>query len=195
MIVLASASPARRRMLAAAGVDVLVDPAEVDEPSLRRALPPNAAAADAALVLARAKAVAVAARQPGALVIGADQMLEHGGRWLDKPSSRAAAREQLLALRGGTHHLVSAVAVARDGTVLWQHVAAASLTMRVFSEAFLDAYLDRAGAGIWHSVGAYHLEGLGVQLFSTIDGDFFTVLGMPLLPLLETLRAEGALAS
>jgi len=194
MIVLASASSARRAMLAAAGVTLALDPAGIDEDpvkqTLRERLTHPAAIAEHLAVL---KARDVSLRRPGALVIGADQTLELDGADFDKPRDRAEARSQLQALRGRTHHLYSAAAAVRDGQTRWCHVAAATLSMRDFSDTFLDDYLDRAGEAVLSSVGGYQLEGLGAQLFTAIEGDFFTILGLPLLPLLEFLRIDGEL--
>jgi len=194
MIVLASASSARRALLAAAGVTVTVEPSRLDETPVKLACRDNGASPAAiAEKLAVLKALDVSARMAGAAVIGADQTLDCDGADFDKPRDRAEARSQLLALRGRTHRLYSAVALVRDGRSLWHHVAEARLTMRDFSDAFLDDYLDRVGAAALSSVGGYQLEGLGAQLFTAIDGDFFTILGLPLLPLLEFLRIDGAL--
>jgi septum formation protein len=137
----------------------------------------------------------VANRRPEAIVIGADQVLSLEGRAFDKPGSRKEAREHLLQLRGRSHVLETAICCAKDGDTIWQHLGRATLTMRSFSEAFLDEYLDRMGSEVLASVGAYKLEGLGAQLFEAIDGDYFTILGMPLLPLLDFLRRQGALAA
>lgn len=193
-LVLASASRTRAAMLERAGVPVVCDPAGVDEDAVktlgRQAGWTVEAVAD---TLADRKAQDVTVRHPGALVLGADQMLDCEGTWFDKPADRAAARAQLLALRGRTHRLVSAVAVVRDGAPVWRHVDAARLTVRPFTEAFLDRYLDEVGDEVLHSVGAYQLEGAGAQLFSAVEGDFFTVLGLPLLPVLGFLRAQRIL--
>ena len=142
-------------------------------------------------LLAELKALKVSGRHAGALVIGADQVLTCEGRFFSKPETVAAAREQLLQLAGRAHVLSSAVCVARDGAIVWRDVQEARLTMRAFSDTFLDAYLAQAGADILGGVGAYHVEGLGIQLFSRIDGDTFTILGLPLLPLLDFLRTHG----
>lgn len=193
-LVLASASRSRSSMLRAAGIVFDTVPADIDEAAVKTAL--AAAGPEAvAKALARSKALAVAAGRPHALVIGADQMLECDGRWFDKPVDRLSARRQLLALRGRSHRLISAVAVAFAGRILWEGCDNACLVMRDFSESFLDVYLDAAGSAVQNSVGAYQLEGLGAQLFETIDGDFFTILGLPLLPLLAFLRREGILTS
>jgi len=192
-LVLASASAVRRTLLEAAGIPVEARPAHIDERAIEAAAPSGDPSAVAAL-LAREKALRVAADAPGRLVVGADQTLALGRHRFDKPADRAAARAQLQALAGRTHELHAAIAVARNGNVLFEHVGVARLTMRALSEAFLERYLDAAGAAVTASVGAYQLEGLGVHLFDRIDGDHFTILGLPLLPLLAYLRAEGSLA-
>jgi septum formation protein len=194
-LVLASASRARRHILEAAGLEIAVDPAELDERAIktrcrRDGLGPGGSAA----ALAEAKAALVTLRHPGAMVIGADQMLDCGGEWLDKPRDPAEARRQLILLRGRSHTLHAAVTVARDGNVLWQHVEPARLAMRRFSDPFLDTYLAAMGARICETVGGYQLEGLGAQLFDRIEGDHFAILGLPLLPLLSFLREQGAIA-
>ena len=195
-IVLASASQARRALLTAAGLDLVVDPAAVDEGALKASLAAEGAGPAAiAEALAELKASRVSSRHPGRLVIGADQILECDGRSFDKPANLAAARLQLSALRGRRHSLYSAALAMRDGHRLWHHVGRADLTMRAFSDSFLDSYLDRAGPAATASVGAYQLEGLGAQLFARIEGDYFTILGLPLLPLLEFLRGVGEIAS
>lgn len=193
-IVLASGSVARRRMLEDAGVRFVVRTAAVDEAGLRAGLA-GATTEQAATVLAAAKARVVSEAVPEALVIGADQILDLEGAWLEKPADLTAARRQLWSLRGRTHHLVSAVVAWRQGQPLWQAVDRAELEMRAFSEAFLGEYLAQAGAAVTSCVGAYQLEGLGAQLFRSVRGDYFTVLGMPLLPVLEMLRAQGGLTS
>jgi septum formation protein len=192
-LVLASASVVRRHLLEAAGIPVEVRPASLDERALEASAPSNNPSAVAAL-LAREKALRVAADVPGRLVVGADQTLALEARRFDKPADREAARAQLQALAGRTHELHAAVAVARDGKVLFEHAAVARLTMRPLSDGFLDRYLDAAGAAVTASVGGYQLEGLGVHLFERIEGDHFTILGLPLIPLLAYLRAEGSLA-
>jgi len=196
-IVLASASRARREMLAAAGVPFTVDPADLDELALRNALlaeKKSVAPAHIAEALARAKAEDVSGRHAGSLVVAGDQVLAFGPELLTKAKDQAAARATLLKLRGREHELHSAVAFAEDGHVIWSRVETARLFMRDFSDAFLDDYLVRAGDRICQSVGAYELEGLGVQLFERLEGDYFTVLGLPLLPVLEELRARGVIA-
>ncbi|MBL6652333.1 MAG: Maf family protein [Reyranella sp.] len=191
-LILASASPSRRQMLRNAGLDFEIVPSGVDEDEVKLSLiSERASAQDIATTLAEMKAVRVSARRPGAMVIGADSTLACEGKLYDKPPTLAAAREQLKALGGRTHELVSAVVVARNGARLWHATETGRLTMRPLSESFLDAYLARAGEAVCASVGAYQLEGLGAHLFSRIDGDYFTVLGMPLLPLLVFLAEHG----
>lgn len=193
-LVLASASAARARLLTHAGVSYERDPPAVDEAALKaEARCAGRAADDCAMRLAEAKARAVVPRHPGALVLGADQMLECEGRWLDKPADLADARRQLRALAGRTHELVTAAAVLRDGRVLWRSLERPRLTMRPFGDTFLDAYLAGMGKRVMESVGGYELEGLGVQLMARIEGDYFAILGLPLLPLLAFLRDAGAL--
>ncbi|MGE5475289.1 MAG: Maf family protein [Bacteroidales bacterium] len=194
MIVLASGSATRRAMLENAGVAFVVDTAPVDEAAVKDAMRAETDnPARVAEVLAELKATRVSARHPGAIVIGADQMLECGRVWFDKPADRAGARAQLLALRDHTHRLVSSVVAVRDGQRLWHHTDQARLTMRRFSDAFLDSYLEQAGDAVLSSVGAYQLEGLGAQLFMAVEGDHFTILGLPLLALLDFLRENGEL--
>jgi septum formation protein len=193
-IVLASGSRARREMLAAAGVHFTVQAADVDEPAIRARMRKADASVDPkkiAAVLAAAKAEDVSGKISGSLIIGADQVLALGDELLSKVPSIDAAREALRKLRGRTHDLHSAVAFAENGKITWEHVATARLTMRDFSDAFLDDYLLRAGDQVRQSVGAYELEGLGVQLFDKIEGDYFTVLGLPLMPVLAELRERG----
>jgi septum formation protein len=195
-LVLASGSATRRALLEAAGVVFRVYPAQVNEAALRDAL----FAADAcvshesvALALAEEKAKAVSAEEQDALVVGADQVLSCEGHLFEKPASVGEARAQLLALRGKTHALHSAVALAENGKVVWQTTRTARLTVRAFSDAALDAYLARAGDAVLTSVGAYQIEGPAVQLFDEIDGDHTTILGLPLLPLLKELRRREVL--
>jgi septum formation protein len=195
-VVLASASPARAALLRAAGIPVTIDAAAVDEAEVKASL--RAAGAEPAAIaeaLAELKAQRVARRHPGSLVIGADQVLECGGVLFDKPTDLADARRQLLALRGQQHRLVSAVVLVRDGHRLWHYVGRADLKMRDFSTTFLERYLQSAGGAALSSVGAYQLEGAGAQLFATVEGDYFTILGLPLLPLLDILREHGILPS
>jgi septum formation protein len=195
-LVLASTSAARLAMLEAAGVAARAEAPELDEHPVKvklaatRARPENVATA-----LAEMKAVKVSERNADSLVIGADQVLECEGRLYDKPGTREVAKRQLRELRGRKHRLITAAALADDGAVTWRHVATASLTMRVFSDSFLDAYLERVGDAVLGSVGAYHIEGLGAQLFSKVDGDHYVIRGLPLFALLEQLRMSGAIQS
>jgi septum formation protein len=193
-LVLASKSAARRGLLEAAGVPVEIKPAAIDERAVESRAAVTGADAVAAL-LAREKAKSVAAEHPDRIVVGADQTLALGERRFSKAADRLAAREQILALRGRIHTLYSAVAVVRAGEVAFEHVAAAHLTMRAFSHAFLESYLDTVGAVALASVGGYQLEGAGIQLFERVEGDHSTVLGLPLLPLLAFLRQAGLLAA
>lgn len=195
-LVLASASAARRAVLEGAGLRFEALPAAVDEAAIKEAAQAEGiAAADAAIILAEAKAERIARRHPEALVIGCDQLLVCEGRWFDKPPDLAAARAQLLALRGRRHELVTAVVCHRQGSRIWQHVATPRLAMRDFSDAFLDAYLAAEGERVTTSVGAYRLEGPGVHLFAAVQGEHAAILGMPLLPLLGFLRQHGVLAA
>jgi septum formation protein len=196
-LILASGSRYRREMLEAAGVPVRVVPAEVDEPAIRAALQddnPEIDAAEVAEVLARAKAGQVSARFPEAVVIGADQVLVCGGEIFGKPAGVGAARAQLMRLSGLAHALPTAVVLAEQGRTAWVHVEEPILTMRRFSEAFLDRYIEMAGAAVTETVGGYAIEGRGVQLFEKIEGDYFSIIGLPLIPLLEALRARGVIA-
>ena len=193
-LVLGSRSSARRDMLTAAGIPVELRPADIDE----RAIEARAGERDpaqAALLLAQEKALAASAISPGRIVVGADQTLALGARRFSKPKDRDGARAQLQALAGQTHALHSGVAVVRDGVVVFSHFDTARLTMRPLSETFLDAYLDAVSADAYASVGGYQLEKLGIHLFERIEGDHFTILGMPLLPLLAYLRRAGLLAN
>jgi septum formation protein len=193
-LVLASTSRIRGELLTKAGLVFEVVRPEVDENELKKAsmaLAPG----DLAVSLAAAKAVSVANRVPNALVLGADQVLNLAGRAFDKPESAEAARRQLIELRGRSHALETALCCARGGEVVWRHLGQATLTMRPFSDKFLDAYLRQMGPEVTTSVGAYKLEGLGAQLFDAVEGDYFTILGLPLLPLLDFLRRQGALAA
>lgn len=193
-LVLASTSRIRGELLTKAGLAFDAVPPEVDEIELKKASR-GLAPGDLALSLAAAKAVSVANRMPDALVIGADQVLNFEGRAFDKPESQEAARRQLLDLRGRSHVLETALCCARGSAVVWRYVDQATLTMRAFTDGFLDDYLRQMGPEVSTSVGAYKLEGLGAQLFDTIEGDYFTILGLPLLPLLDFLRRQGALAA
>jgi septum formation protein len=193
-LVLASKSAARRTMLEAAGLAVEVVAADLDERAIETQAGLDDPGAVAAL-LAREKALRVAEGLPDRLVVGADQTLSLDRRRFSKPTTRIAAREQLLALAGRTHALHSAVSVVSADAIRFEFVAVAHLTMRRCSEDFLESYLDVAGAAVCASVGGYQLERSGVQLFERIDGDHFTILGLPLLPLLAFLRREGSLAT
>ena len=191
-LVLASRSTIRRTLLETAGVPVEIRPADVDERGIEAKAPLQAPVAIAAL-LAREKAAVIARAMPGRLVLGADQLLSWNGERFSKPADRAAARAQLTKLSGQTHELYSAIAFTRDDAVLFEHVGVARLTMRAFSGRFLDDYLGAVGDAATTSVGAYQLEGLGIQLFERIDGDYFTVLGLPLITALDFLRRHGCL--
>jgi septum formation protein len=192
-LILASQSLARQVLLANAGIAFEAVPAEIDERAVELAsglsLP-----AEIATLLAREKAVSVSLRHPGQFVVGADQTLALGERVFNKPDGRAQAALQLQALAGRTHELHSAVAVARDGETLFADAAIARMTMRPLDDAAISAYLDAAGEAVTASVGAYQLEGVGIHLFERIEGDHFTILGLPLLPLLKFLRGERLLA-
>lgn len=195
MIVLASKSAARAALLSAAGVAFETTGSGVDEDAVKAALlAEGAGPREVADALAEAKAVKVSGRRPGALVVGSDQTLDLDGRLFDKPGSMAEAGERLRELRGRTHKLHSAVVVARDGAPIWREVKTARLTMRPFSDAWLDEYLARGGDALLSSVGAYQLEGEGVQLFSAVEGDYFTILGLPLFGLFDLLRRHGEMA-
>jgi septum formation protein len=190
-LVLASRSSARRALLEAAGIPLELHPADLDERALERgaSLAPGAVAQ----FLSREKAAAVSRARPGRLVLAADQVASLGAQRFSKPADRAIARAQLSMLSGRSHELHSAITFAQDETVLFEHVQVARLTMRPLSEAFLDAYLDAAGSAVTASVGAYQVEGLGIQLFEHIEGDYFTVLGLPLISALDFLRRRGCL--
>jgi nucleoside triphosphate pyrophosphatase len=192
-LVLASRSKVRRALLEDAGVPVDVCPADLDERRLETDAASQAAGAIAAH-LAREKARTVAKSHSGHLTLGADQTLALGAERFSKPADLAAARAQLRALSGRTHELHSAIAFVEDGAVVFEYVGVARLTMRAFSEKFLGLYLDTAGPAAIASVGAYQLESFGIQLFERVDGDYFTVLGLPLLQALEFLRQRGCLA-
>jgi septum formation protein len=192
-LMLASRSKARQMLLAAAGVPVEVRPADLDERGLEAAAgsrPPGAIAA----LLAREKASAVAKLHPGRLTLGADQTLALDAKRFAKPTDRAAARAQLEALRGKTHELHSALAFVENGKVLFEYAGVARLAMRALSDAFLESYLDAVGGAATESVGAYQIESLGAQLFERVDGDYFTILGLPLMEALAFLRQQGCLA-
>ncbi|MCC6887121.1 MAG: Maf family protein [Hyphomicrobiales bacterium] len=191
-LVLASKSAGRRQLLAAAGIPIEVVVADIDE----RRIEAEASLTDPGMVatlLAREKARAVSRQQPGRLVLGADQTLTLGQQRFSKPKDRLGAREQLVALRGRSHALHSAVVIVRNDRTLFEHCEMAQLTMRPFSDGFLEAYLDSADAAVTTSVGGYQVESLGIQLFAQIEGDHPTILGLPLLSTLEALRGMGAL--
>ncbi|MBR1216815.1 Maf family protein [Bradyrhizobium sp. U87765 SZCCT0131] len=192
-LILASQSRSRQALLQQAGLDCRAIPAEIDERAIQQASGLTSPG-EIAELLASEKARAVAVSQPGHLVIGADQTLALGQRLFNKPAGRAEAFDQLQVLAGQTHELHSAVAVARDGEILFADVAVARMTMRPLGAAAISAYLDAAGDAVTTTVGAYQLEKLGVHLFARIEGDHFTILGLPLLPLLDFFRGEGVLA-
>ena len=195
-LVLASASPARALMLERAGIRCQTEAARIDEEEYRSAM--RAAGAPASAVveeLAELKAHRVARHHPEAIVIGADQILDCDGVWFDKPADLDRARADLVALRGRTHELLSCACVVRNDRRLWHHIGRARLTMRAFTDEFLDDYLAMGGNDVLASVGAYQIEGPGAQLFSKIEGDYFTILGLPLLPLLAYLRDIGQVQS
>jgi septum formation protein len=195
-VVLASASETRRRLLEAAGIAAIIDPSDVDEAAIKARMREADQGPDAmALALADAKALSVSRRRGGALVIGADQVLVCGPRVFDKAASLEQAEETLKYLRGRSQRLIAALTLARDGATVWRYTENAWLTMRPFSDAFLARYLEEAGDAVLTSVGAYRIEGHGIQLFSQIAGDHFTILGLPLLPLMKVLREQGALVS
>jgi septum formation protein len=192
-LILASQSRARQALLANAGIAFEAIPAEIDERAIQQACGLSAPG-DVAALLAREKAVTVSSRHPGRFVVGADQTLALGGRLFCKPAGRAEAAEQLRALAGQTHELHSAVAVACDGKMMFADVVVARMTMRPLDDNAISAYLDAAGEAVTASVGGYQLEGLGIHLFGRVEGDHFTILGLPLLPLLEFLRGHRLLS-
>ncbi len=197
-LILASGSAVRSRLLRDAGLTFDVQPADVDEAAIRQALDISDAdmePGDVAEILARAKAETISAAHPDALIIGADQVLCFENKIFEKSPDFETARETLLTLRGGTHRLISAVCLAEKGNTFWHFVDQAELTMRPMSEAFIGRYLAAAGEQVLSSVGVYQLEGLGSHFFESIRGDYFTVLGLPLLPLLEILRKQEVLQS
>ena len=195
-LVLASASAARARLLADAGITAETDPANIDEVAIKRECRrAGQSAADCALRLAETKARTVAARHPNRLVLGADQLLDCDGTWFDKPRDPAEAREQLYALRGRSHALVTAAAIVAGDDLCWHTIDRPRVTLRRFSEAFLDRYLAAMGDRVLKAVGGYELEGLGAQLMAEIEGDYFAILGLPLLPLLAYLREAKVLPS
>ena len=192
-LILASQSSARKMLLANAGLEFIAITADIDERGIQAASKLSSPR-DIGLLLAREKAKVVSANHPGSHVIGADQTLALGDRLFNKPAGRAQAMAQLRDLAGKSHELNSAVAVAHDGKIVFEDVSVARMTMRRMSEAELSAYLDAAGDAVTTSVGAYQLEGLGIHLFERIEGDHFTILGLPLLPLLAFLRGERLVA-
>lgn len=191
-LVLASSSPFRRMLLENAGLAFESRAADIDERKIEAGLE-DAGPDQVALTLAKAKAVDVSRHFPGALVIGSDQTMSLGSRVFHKPKTLAEAKENLLSLSDRTHRLNSAIAFVRDNEIVWEHVAHADLTVRKLNETFVGRYLSRVGEKVYGSVGAYQLEGEGIQLFSRIEGDYFTILGLPMLPLLEKLRELGAI--
>lgn len=193
-LVLASGSPFRKAMLVSAGVDVEAVPAEIDERAVEAPLQDSGVSPeDVAVILAEAKALEVSERRPGALVLGCDQTLSLGDEVFHKPADMEGARRHLLALSGKTHQLNSAAVLVRNGEVLWRHVGIANLTMRKLEPAFIGRHLARVGDKALASVGAYQIEGEGIQLFEKVEGDHFTIVGLPLLPLLSELRRLGAI--
>ena len=193
-VILASASPSRRRLLTSAGVSHIAEPADIDEDMVKESLQAEGVEPlEVVEALAELKAQRISARHPGMLVIGADQMLICDETRFDKPTDLVQAAQHLAVLSGRTHELPTVAAVVLDGRRIWHHRSAPRLTMRSLSRSFIADYLDRVGENALSSVGAYQLEGLGAQLFAGIDGDFFTILGLPLLPLMDFLRARGAL--
>ena len=193
-IILASGSPHRRMLLRNAGLEFTAQAPDIDERAVEAALAGSGAAPeDVAAVLAEAKAVAVSERHPDALVIGSDQTLSLGDELLHKVIDMEAARRQLLHLSGKTHQLSSAVVLAGQGNALWRHTAVAHMTMRKLDPAAVGRYLSDVGDAVLGSVGCYQIEGEGVRLFEKIEGDFFTIVGLPLLPLLAALRDKGAI--
>jgi septum formation protein len=195
-LILASVSPARAGLLAAAGLNFSIEPADIDEAAVRQSYGATGRdVGDCALVLAEAKARWVSQLHDQALVIGADQILVCDDAWFEKPGAAAQACAQLRALRGRTHRLVTAACAVRAGQHLWHAVTVPKLSMRPFSDSFLQAYLAAEGPAILGTVGAYRLEGRGIQLFDRIEGDYFSILGLPLLELLAFLRDRGTLVS
>lgn len=195
-LLLASQSPARQRLLRDAGVVFDVVKAFVDEDAVKEALVmERATPMQIADTLAEMKALKGSQKSPDAFVIGADQVLAFQGKVLSKPASLAEARSQLLSLKGQSHELITASVLAKNGAAIWRHTARARLKMRDFSDQFLDDYLAQMGDRVTQTVGAYEIEGLSVQLFDSIDGDIFSIQGLPLLPLLDILRQHGMVQS
>lgn len=193
-MILASASPTRAAMLRNADIDFEIDPARIDEAAVKAAMQSEGAPPrDVADILAELKAERISTKYPGQLVLGADQILVLKTRIFEKPKSREEARDQLQDLRGERHQLLSAAVLMRDSIPIWRHIGSATLTMRPFTDTFLDSYLDRMGERVTDTVGGYQLEGLGGQLFSRVEGDYFSILGLPLLELLDILRRQDVL--
>jgi len=193
-LVLGSSSQIRKQLLENAGLTFLTSAANLDEAAIKQSFLANEADAnptDVAQLLAQTKASVVSEKHAQHLVIGSDQILVHNGRIISKPNSSEEARDQLLDMRGKTHELISAVAVAKEGTVVWSYEDVARLSMRAVSNAFIGAYMAEMGETVMQTVGAYKLEGLGIHLFDTIDGDYFTILGLPMMPLLNFLRSRN----
>ena len=194
-ITLASGSASRRALLAGAGIDAASIKPNVDEDAAKAAMRGEGMSVrDQAMQLAELKAIKVSARTPG-LVIGGDQMLSLENEAFDKPADLDAARDHLRRLSGKTHTLETAIVVCENGTPVWRHMARPKLTVRPLSDTFIDSYVEQAGEALLSTVGAYQLEGLGAQLFTKIEGDYFSILGLPLLPLLDYFRTRGALES
>ena len=194
-IILASGSASRKALLAGAGVLAETVKPLIDEESAKAAMRAEGVSIrDQAMALAELKALKVSSQRPG-LVIGGDQMLALGERAFDKPADLASARRHLEALSGQSHRLETAIVIAQDGAVVWKHLARPKLTMRALSEDFISSYLERTGEDVLSTVGGYKLEGLGSQLFTAIEGDYFSILGLPLLPLLDYLRTRGVLGT
>ncbi len=195
-LILASRSPSRQAMLKAAGVDFVVQAADIDERALTQEL--LSLGKDAGAVargLAERKALAVSRQNPGDMVLGGDSILALGSELISKSADLASLRAELRRLSGKTHLLISAAALAHEGQVIWHHIETARMTMRALSDVFLDDYSAREGKAVLGSVGGYHFEGLGAQLFESVEGDYFSVLGLPLLPVLKELRVQGLLPS
>ena len=194
-IILASGSASRKALLAGAGVLAETVKPLIDEESAKAAMRAEGVSIrDQAMALAELKALKVSSQRPG-LVIGGDQMLALGERAFDKPADLADARRHLEALSGQSHRLETAIVIAQDGAIVWKHLARPKLTMRALSEDFISSYLERTGEDVLSTVGGYKLEGLGSQLFTAIEGDYFSILGLPLLPLLDYLRTRGVLGT
>lgn len=194
-LILASGSTARAEMLKAAGLEVHLHPANVDEENFRHALRADRVTTEAAAeALAELKAVKVAGRYPLGIVIAADQMLDCGGIWFEKPVDRDHAFASLQTLAGRTHRLVSSVVLYRNGARVWHHTDVAEITMRQLDDNYIERYLDHIGDEVFSTVGCYRIEGIGMHLFSKVKGDYYTILGMPLLPLIDNLREQGIVA-